>query len=81
MPSARTLAERVGFEPTSPFAEATRFPVAPVRPLQHLSFLSLSDAFLKANPLGPSFANLPNSALSISLTRVVLCEKDSPVLG
>ena len=31
------LAERVGFEPTIPITRDTRFPGAPVRPLQHLS--------------------------------------------
>jgi hypothetical protein len=33
----QTLAERVGFEPTSPRKETTRFPGVPVQPLQHLS--------------------------------------------
>ena len=33
------MAERVGFEPTVPIARDTRFPGAPVRPLQHLSVL------------------------------------------
>ena len=31
------VAERVGFEPTRELPPPTRFPVAPVRPLQHLS--------------------------------------------
>jgi hypothetical protein len=29
--------ERVGFEPTVPLSGYTRFPVAPIRPLWHLS--------------------------------------------
>ena len=33
------MAERVGFEPTVPVTRDTRFPGAPVRPLQHLSDL------------------------------------------
>ena len=32
-----SVAERVGFEPTSPVTETTRFPGVPVQPLQHLS--------------------------------------------
>ena len=31
------MAERMGFEPTRELSPPTRFPVAPVRPLQHLS--------------------------------------------
>jgi hypothetical protein len=35
------VAERVGFEPTVPIARDTRFPGAPVQPLQHLSYEKL----------------------------------------
>ena len=35
------VAERVGFEPTVPISRDTRFPGAPVQPLQHLSYEKL----------------------------------------
>ncbi len=33
------MAERVGFEPTVPVSQNTRFPVVHLRPLGHLSYL------------------------------------------
>jgi hypothetical protein len=45
------MAEREGFEPSNEVSPVTRFPVAPVQPLRHLS-----GCYVSPGPIGPAAA-------------------------